>query len=130
MSDKPSHQKRDDYDLGKSFRVLRRTEAALESTVTDLRQRKDLPFRGGRINMQAVVNASWLMFEEMNKDELAAMLRPHLVRLEAMLRGESDPGYTVQVEAAKPVGISKSKPNRADARPADIDRPARISRKS
>ena len=128
MSEKKT--RKDQYDQNKSIRVVYATEAALDRAVANLREMKSLKFRDGRVNAQAVINASWWAMEAMGPEALAAWIRPHLERLEAVLDGQDDPGYSEQVESAKPVGISKSKPNRADARPADINRPARVSRKS
>lgn len=122
-------ERRDDYELNKNLRALFATEAALDRAVATLRERGDLLFRGSRVNMQAIVNASWLMLEKLEPQVLAEMLRPHLLRLEAMLRGEPDPGFADRPEVAKPVGHSKNQPRGNQAAPVPDHLPPRIVRK-
>lgn len=131
MNTQPS-RKKDDYDTAKNFRAKFETESALAHAVAAMRQRSDLPFRGGRINAQALVNASWLWLEYMSRerpDELVAKLGPHVGRLESLLRGEGDPGYAEPVAEPLAVGVSKSKPDRADSRARDVGAPVRVRRK-
>ena len=121
---------KDRFDRRVSVQAKNECRAALKRLVAVLAGRRGLLYDGHEIDMQGLLNASWLWMESLPVEEVEAALRPHLTRLQVMLDGKPDPGYTETIEPAKPVGISKSKPNRADARPADIDRPARISRKS
>ena len=119
--------KKDSYDFNKSIRVTYRTEAALDRAVAALRERADLPFRGGRVSSSSVVNASWLLLESLDSDVLASLLRPHLARLEVMLNGGEDPGFADHPEVARPVGHSKNKPRSNQTTAGDGRLPGRIS---
>ena len=120
--------KRDGYHQNKSLRVTYETEAALDRTVANLRERRDVTFKDGRVNAQAVVNASWLMLEALDSEVLVELLRPHLGRLEAILRGDPDPGYIDSPKPGRLLGTSHVQPNRAEGRPVggDRDDPVRI----
>jgi hypothetical protein len=120
--------RQDGYDQNKSLRVTYPTEAALDRTVANLREMRDLKFRDGRINAQAFVNASWLMLEAMETEILANLLRPHLARLEALLRGEPDPGHIDHPQSGRPAA-SHSQTNSLQPRAADVNRPARVVNK-
>ena len=119
----------DGYDLSKAMRAKFATEAALDHVVASLRARDDLPFKGGRVNSQAVVNASWLLLESFDAEVLANLIRPHLARLEAMLAGKPDPGYRVSPEFAQSLGGSHEKPDRSNPRADSDGIPRRVIRK-
>lgn len=71
-------------------RTTRRMKAVLDHVLADVRG-AGVEFQGEPITQEALINASFLWFEELGADQVVAAMRRHVPRMEAVMRGEDAP---------------------------------------
>jgi len=103
------------------------TRAALAHMLADA-QRAGLTFEGEPITQEALVNASWLLLDGLDREWTIERLRPILARMESLKPGEDEPPVVVSRRVVVVDDSADRVGDRLDGRdtPADAgdDRPA------
>jgi hypothetical protein len=104
------------------IRSVGRAKLALDRVVAALRADPEVKWFGGRITQEATVCAVWLWLEEMGEEGLRDGIARQLPRLEAILKGEPDPGPAEwPIRYARPLGPGKVIPHPSADEPDDPD---------
>ncbi len=73
------------------FRVVPKTKRALESVLFKLKGKPDVTWLYRPPTQEAVLNALCLYLDELPEEDLAAIFREYLPKLEAQMRGDAGP---------------------------------------
>lgn len=85
-------------------RIAPKAKLSLDRVLAELRASGVLRFRGKRVTQEALLNASWLLMESMDVEELEAALAPHFARLETLV------GYSAEASDAEPLAEYSAEP--------------------
>jgi hypothetical protein len=89
-----------DYDRAITFRTTSASMRAIDSVVFKVKGEPDVAFRTRAPSKEAIINASWLYLNELPEDELMAIFREYLPKLEAAMRGKR-PGHQDEAKKSK-----------------------------
>lgn len=101
------------FDLNVLIRSTPRAKLALDRVVAAMRASNIVRWKGRRPTQEAVFSAVWLWLEGMDPATIELPLAHQMMRLEAIMRGDPDPGVntplperaeniTAEVEIRKP----------------------------
>lgn len=92
------------FDRGQNIRTSPKAQRALNRVVAHLKASDRVKWKGGAVSKEAVVNASWLMLDAMDEDELENLMARYVAELELLL-GVSSPEEAAPGGEHEPVNI-------------------------